>query len=257
VPELLTAPALTAHGFRHGFSLRSGGVSAGSFATLNLGRGAGDSAAAVAENHRRFAGAVGFAAGALYETSQVHGSAVRAVAAGEPVSALRTDAADALIVPAGGLAIGVRVADCLPLLLADPESGAVAAVHAGWRGTVAGVVEAAVAALCALGGATSQRLLAATFPHIRGCCFEVGPDVADRLLAASPDSGVVDRTRDRPHVELQRVVSAKLEQLGVPVTNLTDLPGCTRCEPDRFFSYRRDGARSGRHIAAIVSRGSC
>jgi hypothetical protein len=253
--ELLTAALLEEHGFRHGFNPRRGGVSVAPFDSWNLGRAAGDDAAAVSENHRRFATAIGFAHGALHEASQVHGAAVQVVSARTDPGALRHVEADALVAQAAGTAVGVRAADCLPLLLADPDSGAAAAVHAGWRGIVAGVVEAAVASLRVHAGASASRLLAATFPHIRGCCFEVGPEVADRLLASSPDAAVVDASRERPRVDLQRIVSAKLETLGVQPQRLTDVAGCTRCEPARFFSYRREGARSGRHIAAIVSRG--
>jgi YfiH family protein len=254
VSDVLKAELLQELGFRHGFNLRTGGASASPFASFNLGRAVGDDPARVDENHRRFALAVGYAPGPLYEASQVHGVGVYAVANGDDPRTMRQREADALVAAAGGTAVGVRVADCVPLLLADAGSGAVAAVHSGWRGTVRGVVEAAVESLRAVGNGEPAVFTAAIFPHIRRCCFEVGDDVAETLLAASPDPEVVDRSRRKPHVDLSAIIASKLVRLGVPAACIEQVRGCTRCEPQRFFSYRRDGQRSGRHLAAIVSR---
>ncbi|MDH5676772.1 MAG: peptidoglycan editing factor PgeF [Myxococcales bacterium] len=254
--ELLRSVLLSDLGFHHGFNLRQGGVSQGPFASFNLGRSVGDGPAAVEENHRRFAAAVGYPERALFETSQVHGGAVHRVAGEQVVSEVRLHEADALVTAAAGAAIGVRVADCVAVLLADPDSGAVAAAHAGWRGTVRGVLEAAVAELAAVGGGRPAVFAAAIFPHIRSCCFEVGQDVADTLRAAS----AVDPVRIvpgqlRPRVDLSAIVGAKLRALGLSEERIDDVPGCTRCEPERFFSYRGLGPQSGRHVAAIVARG--
>jgi YfiH family protein len=252
--DVLRSQLLEELGFRHGFNLRTGGTSATPFASFNLGRSVGDDPARVAENHARFARAVGYSADALYETSQIHGCAVCSVSAGDDPKLLRAREADALVASAGGAAVGVRIADCVPVLLVDAGSGSVAAIHAGWRGMVRGVVEAATETLLAAGGGPPAALSAAIFPHIRRCCFEVDDDVAEDLLAHSPDPDVVDHSRHKPHVDLSAIVSAKLEALGVPTARIDRVPGCTRCEPERFFSYRRDGQRSGRHLAAIVSR---
>jgi YfiH family protein len=230
-------------------------VSEGPYASLNLGRSVGDQPEHVAENLRRFAHAVGYQPDALFETSQVHGAQVRAVVPGEDPTLARRTEADALVAPAGGIAIGVRIADCVPLLIVDDASGAVAAIHAGWRGTVRGVVEAGIAALVAIGKNAAPELRAALFPHIGVCCFEVGDDVAAPLAALHPDpASVVDRSREKPHVDLARIVTAKLLACGLAADAIDRVPGCTRCEPERFFSFRRDGQRSGRHVAAIVSR---
>jgi YfiH family protein len=254
VGDVLRSRLLAGLGFRHGFNLRTGGTSQPPFSSFNLGRSVGDDPARVAENHGRFALAVGYPLGALYETSQAHGCAVCTVAPGDDLRAVRARGADALVTGPGAAAIGVRIADCVPVLLADVRSGAVSAIHAGWRGTVRGVVEAAAAALLETGSGDPAGLCAAIFPHIGPCCFEVGDDVAQSLLAASPDLGVVDRSRHKPHVDLRAIISAKLAALGVSAAQIEQVPGCTRCEPERFFSYRRDGQRSGRHLAAIVSR---
>lgn len=251
--DVLRSQALESLGFLHGFSLRSGGASVGDFASLNLGRGLGDAPAAVAENHRRFAGAVGYPGGGLFEVGQVHGADVRVVDRELEVEALRAQSADALVADRPDVAVGIRTADCLAVLLASPDTGAVAAVHAGWRGTVAGVVAEAVAALAAR-GARPDSLHAAIFPHIGVCCFEVGDDVAQAIAAASDAREVVTRAGERPHVDLSRVVRAQLTSAGVASERVERVPGCTCCEPERFFSHRRDGKRSGRHVAAIVAR---
>ncbi|HMI91500.1 MAG TPA: peptidoglycan editing factor PgeF [Polyangiales bacterium] len=253
--DVLRSALLERSGVVHGFNLRTGGVSEGAFASLNLGRSVGDEPEHVAENLRRFALATGYGQSALFETSQVHGAGVQAVSAGDDPVAVRRLEADALVAPAGGLAIAVRVADCVPVLLFAADSGAVAAVHAGWRGVARGVVEAGVRALIQIGEDAPQRLSAALFPHIGRCCFEVGEDVAEQLAALHPEpAAVVDRTHSKPHVDLAAIVRAKLQALGLREESIERVAGCTRCEPERFFSFRRDGQRSGRHVAAIVSR---
>ncbi len=252
--HLLKSRLLEGLGVAHGFNLRTGGVSEGAYASFNLGRAVGDDSSHVGENHRRFAAGVGYAEGALFETSQVHGAAVVTLAGSEVQPQVRTREADALIAGPGGHAIGVRIADCAPLLILDTESGAVAALHAGWRGTARGVVAAGVQALLARGGGRSAALAVAIFPHIRSCCFEVGDDVAAELASASPDPAVVDRSRGKAHVDLTAILIAQLAALGVSRERIDDVAGCTRCEAQRFFSFRRDGQQSGRHLAAIVSR---
>ncbi|HJL01891.1 MAG TPA: peptidoglycan editing factor PgeF [Polyangiaceae bacterium LLY-WYZ-15_(1-7)] len=252
--DLLRSELLTRHGFAHGFALRTGGVSAPPFDSLNLGRGLGDAPDAVAENHRRLAEAVGY--GRLFELSQVHGRRVRAVGAGEDPVAVRQEEGDALFATEPGVAVGVRVADCAPLLIADPGTGAVAAVHAGWRGVEARIAEAAIEALEEI-GASREALLVAIGPHIRLGWFEVGEEVAERLEAVAHGVTCVDRTTgDKPHVDLTAILFAQLAALGVARARIDDLGGCTYADRSRFFSYRRDGKATGRHLAVIVARGA-
>jgi YfiH family protein len=252
VSDVLRSELLSRVGVRHAFNLRTGGASEGPYASFNLGRAVGDDPGCVEENHRRFAEVMGYRAGSLYELSQVHGAGVRIVTAAEAPSQIRREEGDALVAGRGGLAIGVRVADCAAILIADAKCGAVAAIHAGWRGTVAGVLEAGVRRLLDQ-GSEPGALRVALFPHIRRCCFEVGDEVALQLRACSPDPDVVDRSRAKPHVDLTAILRAKLGVLGVRPDAIDDVAGCTRCEIARFFSFRRDGQRSGRHLAAIVS----
>lgn len=247
----LTSPRLAAAGFRHAFFTRGGGVSAAPFATLNFFSGSGDDPAAVAENLARAAAALAVSPERVYFLSQVHGVDVRVIAGDEAREEVLHEQGDITLSRAAGVACGVRIADCAPVLLADRESGAVAAVHSGWRGTVEGAAVAGVTALRALVGQEGD-VVAAIGPHIGACCFEVGDDVA-QIIAERSGLGetVVDRSRPRPHVDLRRVIAHQLEAAGVEVDHVA---GCTVCDADRFHSYRRDGKVSGRMLAAIVPR---
>jgi YfiH family protein len=254
VTSCLRSELLSRAGFRHGFSLRTGGVSQAPFAALNLARNVGDAPEAVRENHRIFAAELGFAPERLYEVSQVHGAAVERAQPSLAPAEFRQREADALVLLEPGFAIGVRVADCVPLLVAHAGTGAVSAIHAGWRGVVSGVVHAGLEALCKLARAEPRELLCAIGPHIGPESFEVGDEVARELAAAAPpDARVVIAREPRPHVNLERAVRAQLLRCGVTPENIERVPGCTFREPQRFFSFRRDGARSGRHLAAIVA----
>jgi YfiH family protein len=253
---VLRSALLDAAHVAHGFSTRLGGVSVGPYASLNLGWSVGDDPRAVEENHQRLAAAVGLDRAALRVATQVHGATV-----------LDTDAVgrdrkseppgtghDALVARTGGVAVGVRTADCVPVLVADPKTGAVAAIHAGWRGIVKGVIDGALDVL-APDHATRGSLIAAIGPHIRVDRFEVGADVAQQIADAS-DPTVVVPHEPRPHVDLSRAVRIQLERAGLDAKNVDDVGGCTLAEPERFHSHRRDGERSGRMLSVIVARGS-
>ncbi len=157
---------------------------------------------------------------------------------------------DALWTARPGLALSVITADCVPVLLAasEAEGGRVAAVHAGWRGITAGVVEGALEAL----GAPPETLAAWIGPSIGVCCYEVGGDVADEVAAASDPSVAIPghRTpRGRPHLDLAGAVRHQLVRAGVPAPRV--LLRCTRCDAERLWSYRREGKGVGRNVAFI------
>jgi polyphenol oxidase len=250
--EYLKSELLERSGFRHAFFTRRGGVSGGPFESLNFSSAVGDDPGKVSENLKLAAGALGVGAGSIYFASQVHGRGVIAVSGAEDRLRVLEQEGDGVASVTAGSACGVRTADCVPILVADARTGAVAALHAGWRGVVLGIVEAGVQVL-ARAGATD--LVAAIGPHISKAAFEVSEEVADQLVAASPDPGVVDRSFGaRPHVDLRRIVRAQLRAAGVADQAIDDVFGCTVADPDLFFSYRRDGPRSGRHLAAIVAR---
>jgi YfiH family protein len=247
-PIVLRAERLAAAGFAHAFSTRLGGVSEGPYASLNLGRAVGDDLERVHENTRRFATASGLDRSRIFEASQVHGNAVIEVHASDEPPTVRARQADALVARVPGDAVGVRTADCVPVLLADRRTGVVAAAHAGWRGVVARVVLEALRAM----QSDPADIVAAVGPSIGPCCFEVGDDVAQQLGHAGGDGVVIRRGPSKPHVDLWRAVEHQLHDVGV--RTIDTLGRCTVCEGEHFFSYRRDGQKSGRMLAAIAAR---
>lgn len=212
-------------GARVRFTTRAGGVSSGPYASLNLGLLTDDDPAAVAENRRRAADGAPLAWG-----RQVHGTRVLTVDAGtEPGAA---PDADGVATAAHGVRTLALTADCLPVALATP--GAVAMVHAGWRGLADGVLEAGVAAIRALD--PDGVLHAAIGPAAGACCYEVGDEVA-ALFADEP------RRADR-RIDLKGIAARRLRAAGA--AEVRDVGRCTMCEPEVFFSHRASGGVTGR-----------
>jgi YfiH family protein len=210
------------------FSTRAGGVSEAPFDTLNLGRLTGDEPDRVAENRARLCAQAGAATEHLRFGRQVHGTVVRRAAGqGEPGDGLWSDTREEPLL--------VFAADCLPVVLARTNGAgpAIAAIHVGWRGLLGGIVEAAAAAL---GGG---RLAAVIGPGIGLCCYEVGEDVAGPFRERF-GAGLVNGGR----LDLPAAAERALRAAGAVRVDRVDL--CTACNPDRFFSHRRDGARTGR-----------
>ncbi len=250
--QALHSALLAGAGFRHAFFTRRGGVSAGPYASLNAAASSGDEPARVDENLRRCADALGVERGRLFFLSQVHGVVARALRAGDDAGLVARESGDIVLAAEPGFACAVRSADCVPVLLGDRQTGAVCAVHSGWRGVELDAAGAGARALLALAGPGAD-LVAAVGPHIAADAFEVGDDVAARLEAASPAPGAVRRPPGgRPRVDLRAIVTAQLLRAGVRAIDHVD--GCTVAEPDLFFSFRRDGAASGRLLSPIVAR---
>lgn len=191
--------------------------------------------------------ALGFDPPAPLVLRQVHGADVRRAIDGDGGEA-EGDAWIALRDDRPRRAVAVRTADCVPLLLAAVDGTAVAAVHAGWRGIAAGIVPRVVERLAAL-GAAPQRLVAAVGPSIGGCCYEVGEEVR-RAVGSSVPGGTRAIDAGGGRIDLARAAALQLEGAGLPVAALHAAGTCTRCRPELFFSYRRDG-RTGSLLAAI------
>jgi YfiH family protein len=237
-------------GFVHGFPERTGGVSTGSRASLNLGLRWGDDREHVEENRRRLAAFAGYDPAQLQATRHVHGTAVWRV--GEPLA--EPAEYDGLVCDRSGPVLGAFAADCIPLLFAEPEARVIGAAHAGWRGTVAGVARNVIGRMIEL-GARVDRVRVALGPSIGPCCFEVGPEVVEQFRAAFGDApGLVVRGPRKDHIDLRVATRAVLERVGVRPDHIDDRPPCTRCEAERFFSYRRDGTGGGVHMAFIAMR---
>jgi len=241
-------------GVRHGFFTRSGGVSHGVYATLNGGTGSNDAPDNVAENRARMAMALGVTPDRFLTAYQIHSPDVVVVEV--PWTHDRRPRADAIVTRLPQLAIGVSTADCGPLLFADAEAHVIAAAHAGWRGALAGVIEAAIAAMEKL-GAQRSRIATALGPTIRQPNYEVGSEFVERFLAADADNKRFFKpstSSGHAMFDLGGYIAERLQRAGI--TNFEDLGLCTYAEPERFFSYRRTTKLGepdyGRHINAIA-----
>jgi YfiH family protein len=245
--RLHRSSVIPSEGFTHGFPERTGGVSTGLRASLNLGVRWGDDRANVETNRRRLAEHAGYDPAQLQIMRHVHGTAVWQV--GEPVP---DDAEfDGLVCNQVGPVLAAFAADCIPLVFAEPEARLCGSAHAGWRGTVAGVAGNVIARLVALGG-RAGAVRVALGPSIGPCCFEVGPEVVDAFRAAfGARPGLVVAGPNKDHIDLRVAMRAQLERAGVAPEAIDDQPPCTRCEAERFFSYRRDGKAGGMHMGFI------
>jgi len=252
---LLQAGSLAAMpGVRHAFFTREGGVSQGIYASLNGGVGSQDDRAHVAENRARMAAALGVPSAALVTPYQIHSAEV--VVAEAPWTHAARPRADAVVTRLPNLAVGVSTADCGPVLLADGAAGVIGAAHAGWRGALAGVIDAAIAAMERL-GAERRRIVAVLGPMIRQPNYEVGGELVERFVAADPANDRFFRPATRPgHAlfDLPGYVAARLA--AAEVGTVEDLAQCTYADPQRYFSFRRATHRGepdyGRHVNAIA-----
>lgn len=253
-PESITAPALQAMpGIAHGFFTRRGGVSDGLYASLNCGPGSADKPENVAENRRRVAAALG--ATALASLYQVHGRDV--ITVDEGYDAGTRPKADGMVSRQRGVALGILSADCTPVLFADSEAGVVGACHAGWRGALAGITDATLQAMLAL-GADRSRIRAAIGPTIRQASYEVSEPFRSEFTAADATNQDFFGPGKRPghwQFDLPGYLARRLERAGVA---FADLGHDTLSDSDRFFSYRRITLAGepdyGRQISAIALR---
>jgi YfiH family protein len=231
--------------FPHGFTTRQGGVSAGPFESLNLGGSVGDVPDAVATNWSRLREATGLV---FARVRQVHGYGVVRARRNNDL----TVEADALLSGPGDPAACVSVADCVPVLLADPRTGSVAAVHAGWRGTLARASAQAVAALQRELGVRARDLVAAIGPSIGPCCYEVSAEVAERFRLELGREVVLSSASGSTHIDLWRANEEILKGAGLHPERIELLGRCTSCERALFFSHRRDAGRTGRQVGFIA-----
>lgn len=256
-PLALISPLLQHASIPHIFSTRVGGVSTGPFASLNLGNPNGhpiqDRPANLDENYRRILQAANLTGRQLSRVHQVHGNALHQLSSGDRVpSGIK---ADALLTDSPDFALSVRTADCVPILLASSDGRIVAAVHAGWRGIVAGIIPNAIRAL-----RTRQirptDILIAIGPCIGPDAFEVGDEVVKEFRAKLPDApDVIHRQVGRKaHIDLRRAIIHQALQLDIPASSIDSTDLCTYSDPDLFFSHRRENGLTGRLAAFIGTR---
>lgn len=224
-------------------STRHGGVSPAPFHSLNLGKSTDDDPAYVAENRRRFCAALGFTPDQMAWSKQVHGEQIRLVT--EPGGG---EGFDALVTKVPGILLAVSIADCTPILIFDKGQNAVAAVHAGWRGSVAGIVGKTLAFMENAFGTRGEDCFAYIGACIDECSFEVGDEVAAEF--AEPFKRF-DAERRKFFVDLKRANAAQLHGFGVPENQIEVSPYCTMLHSDDFFSHRKDKGVTGRGMAVI------
>jgi YfiH family protein len=240
-------------GIRHAFFTREGGVSEGLYASLNAGVGSDDDPAKVAENRARMAQAVGVAPAHFLTAYQIHSPEV--VVAETPWSGEARPRADAIVTRVPGLAVGVSTADCGPVLFADPQARIVGAAHAGWRGALAGVLEATIAAMERL-GAERARMVAAIGPTISQRNYEVGSELVTQFTQADAENARFFAAGRPGHAQfdLPGYIASRLARAGIG--RVEDLAACTYADPRLFYSFRRATHRAepdyGRHVNAIA-----
>lgn len=249
------SPLLRRLGVAHAFSTRIGGISPAPFDSLNLGNPSGcdvrDDSDRIRQNYRRFLRAAGCEGRELMAVHQVHGAGVVRVTRGNPHD--NDTKADALVSDDPGRVLSVRVADCVPLLLATGDGRAVAAVHAGWCGVVAGIAAGAIRML--RDGDAGNRLVAAIGPAIGFDAFEVGSDVLDEFARRFGADAPIRRTADgKGRVDLRACLRRQLNEAGISDDRIDGTDRCTHAHADEFFSHRRDRGVSGRMAAVVAPR---
>ena len=235
----LTSKLLEDASVPHGFSLRTGGVSLPPYDTLNLGLSTGDDPGAVAENLARLLKAAGLRP-EIATANQVHGDRIVDERLREilPASVDQEEGADALISERGP--VGVRAADCAPILLFG--GGKVAAAHSGWKGTRLRIAARTVSAM----KVPPREVVAAIGPCIGRCCYEVSPALAAEFRGLFGSRAISGER----NLDLRFCIEAALRDAGVE--RIEQVPGCTSCDSGSFFSHRRDKGRTGRHLAFIA-----
>ena len=252
-------PAFDALGFvRHGFSTRLGGVSEGTFASMNLSFTRGDDEAAVRENFHRFCAAIRVNAEDVVISAQTHTANVKIVTAQDRGRGITRDKEytdiDGLITNDPNVVLCTQYADCVPLFFVDPVKRVVATSHAGWRGTAAGIAAVTVEKMVAAFGCNPQDILTGIGPSIGYCCFEVDTPVYDAFCQVPVfDEGCFTANPgDKFHINLQEVNRRWMLKSGIKPEHITVTDLCTKCHPDVFWSHRITGDARG-SLAAFIA----
>jgi len=237
-------------GLLHGFSGRHGGKSVGSYAGLNVSYRVGDDPKVVSQNVCDVKLAAGIHDGRIVTMRQVHGDHIVEV---KDKKMKEAGEADGMMTSEDDIFLAVLTADCVPLLFVAPKEKLVAAVHAGWRGTLAGIVEKTVRLFNDQYGVSPDNLEVALGPSIGPCCYEVKEDVTGPLMKkwgklTTPSVLVKE---GKSFVNLRRLNRDILRESGVPGKQLHEVGPCTRCARDEFFSYRGDGGETGRQMSFV------
>ena len=252
--EYLAAQNITAV---HCFTTRFGGVSKGYLASMNIGTHRGDTRENVLKNYQILGDSLCFDPHKLVLSHQTHTDIIKVVGneeAGAGLFAPELDECDGLITNTPGIGLAVFSADCTPILLHDPVTGAVGAVHAGWRGTAAGIVAKAISAMVREFSCDPANIRAAIGPNIGQCCFETDADVPQAMIQAlgAAANAYIRKTGEKYHLDLKAINALWLQNAGV--SRIEIAKHCTACDPQRFWSHRRVGSLRGSQGAIIICK---
>lgn len=238
----------------HLFTTRLGGVSTDCFSSLNLSFMVGDEREAVLENMSRVARTLSFKKEDIVCSRQAHTTVCKRVGKSERgIGVVRerfSQPADALVTNEEDVLLLVRCADCTPVLLWDSATGAVAAIHSGWRGTLSNIIKSSIETMSAEFGTKAENIKAAVGSCISECCFEVGEDVATDFDEKGYGA-YVSRKGEKPHVDLKGICVSQLCALGVDESNIDVSEDCTKCMSNIYFSHRAQGEKRGL-LAAVI-----
>ncbi|MGE4483621.1 MAG: peptidoglycan editing factor PgeF [Oscillospiraceae bacterium] len=253
---VMTAPNISAV---HAFTTRYGGVSEGIYSSLNLGENRGDKKDDVCKNYNILTRALSLPAGGLAYSRQVHGTYVRKVAVFDkrlPYEKVPCDS-DGLVTDERNLPLIIFTADCIPILLFDPVRGAIGAVHAGWRGTVADIAGEAVRVMAREYSCNPEDIQAAIGPGIGKCCFETGPEVAEAVLEIDGIDGgtFIEPRGEKFMVDLKEINHALLVRSGLLDKNIAVSSECTMCFHEKYWSHRHTLGIRGSQGAVIMLKG--
>ena len=251
--EYLTAEGISAP---HCFTTRFGGVSTGALSSMNIAVKLDEKLENVAENFRILGNALGFCLEDLVLTRQTHTNWVRSVTRDDCRGCFHRDypECDALVTNTPGIALTIFTADCTPILLHDPVTGAVGAAHAGWRGTASAIAAKTVEAMVREYGCKPENIHAAIGPNLSKCCFQTDADVPEAMLAALDDEAkpFIEARGEKFHVDLKEINALWLKKAGVRYIEISN--ACTMCQPDRFWSHRVTKGIRGSQGAIIVCK---
>ncbi len=240
--------------FPHAFSTRIGGVSEGIFYSQNLGLNRGDSQDRVIENWRRFLEEADISRAEFVCGNQVHGNHVHVASSADlrpAYGAGKVFEADGFVTNERNVPLSVFTADCVPLLLEDHVNQVIGAIHCGWRSTVADIEKEAISKMLSL-GANAMEIHAAIGPAIDKCCFEVGPEVIDKIDELVDNSSrFYNSCGEKYMLDLRGVVRERLIELGILADNIELVGECTFCNPDKYWSHRYTKGNRG-SLACII-----
>ncbi|MBN2255730.1 MAG: peptidoglycan editing factor PgeF [Deltaproteobacteria bacterium] len=238
----------------HAFCTRWGGVSRGRFSNFNFSVSEGDGREQVEENWAILSNAFAIPEASFVTVRQVHEDGILIIDDDAPVGAGGNGEYDAIVTNRPGIAVGVKTADCVPLLLFDPVRTVIAAVHAGWRGTAKGIAATTISRFRERYSTRVEDLIAVIGPSIGPCCYEVDRIVRDAMKDDGAGVFTPSDNHDRWMFDLPRANWRQILDAGVPPANIIDAAPCTSCHRDIFFSHRGEGGTTGRQFNFIMIR---